>query len=354
MYTSQYKITKPLQVYVNGEESVVLPVDNIIQMVSYSDGTTQSHAYFIEVDGAYKNVDPADWVKLEDYAEIMVHSTNRPQLTEYSPAIAYNMVPPYPSLAKLRFLLDGVIRPELLDMLTSPCRVAFDCRGKLTQIGNGKTVLVGIEYPLDAYMLQMLGFYISPSMAMSIILPKLQAVREEFVPEHVDYTLTDAIKGMYIGETPVTIEMLENGFGAKLDISTNTLYDIVIDGVLVRNGLLDAIIVYDDWRTCVVVDDELSTIETSSKTTEPYQSGDSWTTVLDAFNDADSDTLKMRHPDVYTRIHTMVMQNTPYTHLVSSIDYELTVNAGNNVMGITHTTTAKRTLSWYMEMHKGE
>lgn len=352
MYTSQYKITKPLPVYVNGEESVLLPVDNIIQMVSYSDGTTQKNAYFIEVDGVYKNVDPADWVKLEEYAEIIA-TGQTPQLKEFSPAIAYNMVPPYQCLAKLRFLLDGVISQEVLDMLTSPCRVAFDHRGKLTQIGNGKTVVVGIEYQFDAYMLQWLGFYISPIMAMSIILPKLQAVREEFVPEHVKYTLTDAIKGMYIGDTPVTIEMLVRGFGAKLDLSTNTLYDIVIDGVLVTNGLLDAVIVYDDWRTCVVVDDEISTIETSSRTNEPYQGGDSWTTVLDAFDDADSDALKMRHPEVYQRIYTQVMQSAPYTHLVSSIDHELSVNAGNNMMGITYTTTAKRTLSWYMEMNKG-
>lgn len=344
MHVSKLEVVQPFQVY-RDAEVVKLEKGDIIQRVTYTDGRI---AYFMSHQGEYVSVELCDIDYIAEYVESMGKQLPPFPVTEFSIHAKYSIVAPHEHIKLLKFIMNGVIYDEFIDLLLQPGSCAtFDVYGNLKQLSNGSRGFAGISYKFTASMLYSLGFSISCVQMAPIILPHLKAVPEEFLSEHSAYTLPKAIKDMYVGDKPVTIEMLQNGFGAKLDNSTGTLYDIVIDGCLVNDGFFDAVITYEDWVSCVVVDEELCTQTTTVSRCEPYVTGDSWTMMLDAFNDENSDELKLRHPEMYSKIHEMVCNQTPYGYFVTNIDYDLCVDAAKSLMKIKYTATVQQKLYNY-------
>lgn len=140
---------------------------------------------------------------------------------------------------------------------------------------DGKSHYLTTPMPIDVCMT---FFCLYEPCTMKTTVHKLQ-LRKDITPDELN-KYSKLIDGWKVGDRPLTLQMLNQGFSARIDIGG--LFDIIVDGHIVTYGFDHAFMLYEDWYSVLVVDDEINTIKTTSEFVLHVKYGEkNWASMLD-------------------------------------------------------------------------
>lgn len=174
----------------------------------------------------------------------------------------YNAVFKHPQLENLfKYVFSEEFTSEEFELLLHSKYLQFfiTADGIKSISVDGRSHYLSTPMPLDVCM-TFFGLYTPVSVSNTTVY-KLQLLKNITPDEYSKYS--KLITGWKVGNRPLTLEMLQSGFSARIDVGG--LFDIVVDGHIVSYAFDQAFMLYEDWYSVLVIDDEINTITTTSE-----------------------------------------------------------------------------------------